>query len=156
MRPSPRVLLVEDDPRDAELALKALAASRPSPEVLHLHDGADALDFLYARGAFAGRGSNRPAVMLLDLKMPRIDGLEVLRRVKSDPDLKTMPVVVLTSSREEQDVLETYALGANAYVVKPVRFQSFLDAIKAVSAFWADLNEPPPAAPSDVSGPGRG
>lgn len=152
MRSSPTVLLVEDDPRDAELALKALAASQPSPEVLHLHDGADALDFLYRRGAFAGQSSNRPAVMLLDLKMPRIDGLEVLRQVKSDPDLKTMPVVVLTSSREDQDVLETYALGANAYVVKPVRYQSFLDAIQAVSAFWAGLNEPPPACGPNVSG----
>ena len=144
MRSPPRILLVEDDPRDAELALKALAASDPPPEVIHLQDGADALDFLYCRGVFANLGCDRPVVMLLDLKMPRVDGLEVLRQVKSDPRLKTIPVVMLTSSREEQDVLATYAIGANAYIVKPVRFRSFQDAIQAVGAFWAVLNEPPP------------
>ena len=143
MTPIPTILLVEDDPRDAELVLKALATATPRPVVVHLQDGADALDFLYRRGAYVGN-SCRPAVMLLDLKMPRVDGLEVLRQVKSDPDLKTIPVVVLTSSQEERDVLETYSLGANAYVVKPLRFRSFIDAIQAVGVFWAVLNQPPP------------
>jgi CheY-like chemotaxis protein len=143
---------VEDDPRDAELALKALAASDPRPEVIHLQDGADALDFLYCRGAFAEVDCDRPVVMLLDLKMPRVDGLEVLRQVKSDPALKTIPVVMLTSSREEQDVLETYSIGANAYIVKPLRFRSFQDAIQAVGAFWTVLNEPPPAGSRQSAG----
>ena len=153
MRSPPRILLVEDDPRDAELALRALAASDPAPEVIHVQDGADALDFLYCRGAFAARpGCDRPVVMLLDLKMPRVDGLEVLRQVKSDPELRTIPVVMLTSSREEQDVLETYAIGANAYIVKPVRFRSFQEALQAVGAFWAVLNEPPPAGSGKSAG----
>ena len=143
MTPIPTILLVEDDPRDAELVLKALATANPRPQVVHLQDGADALDFLYGRGASAGN-SCRPAVMLLDLKMPRVDGLEVLRQVKSDPGLKTIPVVMLTSSQEERDVLETYSLGANAYVVKPLRFRSFIDAIQAVGVFWSVLNQPPP------------
>ena len=144
MKTPPTILLVEDDPQDAELTLNALGAADPPPEVIHLHDGADALDYLFRRGAYSARESSLPAVMLLDLKMPRVDGLDVLRQVKSDPELKSIPVVVLTSSREERDVCQTYALGANAYVVKPVRFQNFLDAIKAIGAFWADLNEPPP------------
>ena len=152
MKPPPRILLVEDDPRDAELTLNVLASADPAPEVIHLYDGAEALDFLYRRGAFAARETGPPSVMLLDLKMPRIDGMEVLRQVKSDPLLKTIPIVVLTSSREERDVRETYALGANAYVVKPVRFHNFLEAIKAVGVFWTDLNEPPPAGGPGASG----
>lgn len=146
MKAPPRILLVEDDARDAELTLNVLAATGSPPEVIHLHDGAEALDFLYRRGAYAHLDSPLPAVMLLDLKMPRIDGIEVLRQVKNDPVLKTMPVVVLTSSREDSDLRETYALGANAYVVKPVRFQSFLEAIESVGAFWTRLNEPPPGS----------
>jgi len=152
MKTPPRILLVEDDARDAELTLNVLAATGAPPEVIHLHDGAEALDFLYQRGAYAHLDSPPPAVMLLDLKMPRIDGMEVLRQVKNDPVLKTMPVVVLTSSREDSDLRETYALGANAYVVKPVRFQSFLEAIQSVGAFWTGLNEPPPASGSGVPG----
>jgi len=144
MKTPPTILLVEDDPQDAELTLNALGSADPPPEIIHLHDGAEALDYLFRRGAYSARETSLPAVMLLDLKMPRVDGLEVLRQVKSDPELKSIPVVVLTSSREEKDVRQTYALGANAYVVKPVRFESFLEAIKAVGVFWAVLNEPPP------------
>ena len=140
----PTILLVEDDPLDAELVLKALAAATSPPEVVHVQDGADALDFLYGRGVYADANPCRPAVMLLDLKMPRIDGVEVLRQVKNDPDLKTIPVVVLTSSQEERDLLETYSLGANAYIVKPLRFRSFVEAIQAVGGFWGALNQPPP------------
>jgi CheY-like chemotaxis protein len=140
----PRILLVEDSPMDAELTLKALASSRLCDDVLHVHDGAEALDFLYRRGSFAQHPVNQPAVVLLDLKMPRIDGMEVLRQVKNDPVLKTIPIVVMTSSREEQDVVESYESGVNAYVVKPVNFESFMDAVQQVGAFWAVLNEPPP------------
>ena len=144
MTPAPTILLVEDDPLDAELVLKALATANPAPEVVHLQDGAEALDFLYHRGTYAHGNARRPTVVLLDLKTPRIDGVEVLRQVKGDPDLRTIPVVVLTSSQEERDVLETYSLGANAYVVKPLRFRSFVEAIQAVGGFWSVLNQPPP------------
>jgi CheY-like chemotaxis protein len=152
MKPPPTILLVEDDPRDAEFTLSALASIRPCPEVIHVCDGAEALDFLYRRGAYAARETRRPAVILLDLKMPRIDGMEVLRQVKADPELRMLPVVILTSSREERDVRDAYALGANAYVVKPVRFQSFLDAIKSLGSFWTELNEPPPVADPGTCG----
>ncbi len=141
-----RILLVEDSVQDAEMALKALADYHLANEVLHLRDGAEALDFLHRRGKFAGRANGQPAVVLLDLKMPRVDGLEVLRQMKSDPDLKTIPVVIMTSSREEGDLVDSYQLGVNAYVVKPVKFQSFVDAVKQVGAFWAVLNEPPPGS----------
>ena len=117
MKAPPTILLVEDDPQDAELTLNALGAADPPPEVIHLHDGAEALDYLFRRGAYCARESSLPAVILLDLKMPRVDGLEVLRQVKGDRELRSIPVVVLTSSREEKDVRRTYALGANAYVV---------------------------------------
>ena len=139
-----RILLVEDSPRDAELALEALAQNSLANEVVHVRDGADALDYLYRRGEFAGRTDGQPAVILLDLKMPRVDGLEVLRQIKGDPALKTIPVVVMTSSREEADLVQSYQLGVNAYVVKPVKFQEFVAAVQAVGAFWAVLNEPPP------------
>jgi CheY-like chemotaxis protein len=139
----PRILLVEDSPMDAELALKALAAYHLANEVLHLRDGAEALDYLYRRGAYEGWIDGKPVLILLDLKMPRIDGTEVLRQVKADPDLKTVPVVVMTSSREDQDLIDTYQLGVNAYVVKPVRFPEFVEAVRQVGAFWAILNEPP-------------
>jgi two-component system response regulator len=139
-----RILLVEDSPKDAELTLVALDEYHLANEVLHLRDGAQALDFLYRRGEFAGRSNGQPAVVLLDLKMPKVDGLEVLRQMKSDPQLRRIPVVIMTSSREEQDLLNSYELGVNAYVVKPVKFQEFVEAVKQVGAFWAVLNEPPP------------
>ncbi len=138
------ILLVEDSPCDAELTLTALAAHNLANAVVHVRDGAEALDYLYRRGAFAGRTDAQPVVLLLDLKMPKVDGLEVLRQVKGDPAHKTIPVVMMTSSREEQDVVTSYALGVNAYVVKPVRFQEFVSAVKQVGAFWAVVNEPPP------------
>lgn len=139
-----RILLVEDNPHDAELTLKALSGM--ANEVLHLWDGADALDYLYRRGEFAGRPEGHPAVVLLDLKMPRVDGLEVLRQIKGDPALKKIPVVVMTSSREDQDLNTCYDLSINAYVVKPVKFQEFVGAVKQVGAFWAVLNELPPGS----------
>jgi CheY-like chemotaxis protein len=142
----PRILLVEDSPRDAELALDALAAHHLANEVVHLRDGAEALDYLFRRGAFAQRANGEPAVVLLDLKMPKVDGLEVLRQMKGDPHLKLIPVVIMTSSREEGDVLRSYELGVNAYVVKPAKFGEFVDAVKQVGAFWAVINEPPPGS----------
>lgn len=141
-----RILLVDDSPRDVELALTALEAHNLANEVVALHDGAEALDYLYRRGDFANRPAGDPAVILLDLKMPKVDGIEVLRQVKSDPALKMIPVVVMTSSREEQDLLNSYQLGVNAYVVKPVKFQTFVEAVRQVGAFWALLNEPPPGS----------
>lgn len=141
-----RILLVEDSPRDAELALGALAENNLANEVVHLRDGAEALDYLYRRGQFTGRPAAQPAVVLLDLKMPKVDGMEVLRQIKGDPALKTIPVVVMTSSREEQDLLTSYQLGVNAYVVKPVKFHDFVDAVKQMGGFWAIVNEPPPGS----------
>lgn len=139
-----RILLVEDNPHDAELTLKALSSM--ANEVLHLWDGAEALDYLYRRGEFSDRPVGHPAVVLLDLKMPRVDGLEVLRQMKGDPELRKVPVVVMTSSREDQDLNSCYDLSINAYVVKPVKFQAFVEAVKQVGAFWAVLNELPPGS----------
>jgi CheY-like chemotaxis protein len=139
----PRILLVDDSPRDTELALEALAAHHLANEVVTLRDGAEALDYLYRRGEFAGRANGQPAVILLDLKMPKVDGLEVLRQIKGDPQLKVIPVVVMTSSREEQDLVSSYRLGVNAYMVKPVNFQEFVEAVKRLGAFWGIVNEPP-------------
>jgi two-component system response regulator len=141
-----RILLAEDSARDAELALDALADHHLANEVVHVRDGAEALDYLYRRGEYAGRSNGEPAVVLLDLKMPKVDGLEVLRVIKSDPDLKRIPVVVMTSSREEGDLLRSYELGVNAYVVKPMKFQEFVEAIRHVGSFWAVINEPPPSS----------
>lgn len=138
-----RILLVDDSPRDTELALDALEANNLANEVVVLRDGAEALDYLYRRGNFADRGTGNPAVILLDLKMPKVDGLEVLRQIKGDPHLKIIPIVVMTSSREEQDLVNSYQLGVNAYVVKPVKFQEFVEAVKQLGGFWAVLNEPP-------------
>lgn len=138
-----RILLVEDSVRDAELILDALEGNKLANEIVHVRDGAEALDYLYRRGPFTGRSDDQPALLLLDLKLPKIDGLEVLRQIKGDADLKTIPVVMMTSSRQEQDVVRSYELGVNAYVVKPMRFQDFVDAVKQVSAFWAVLNEVP-------------
>jgi two-component system, response regulator len=141
-----RILLVDDSPRDTELALDALEANNLANEVVVLRDGAECLDYLYFRGQFAGRSNGMPAVVLLDLKMPRVDGLEVLRQIKADPQLKVIPVVVMTSSREDQDLVNSYRLGVNAYVVKPVNFQDFVEAVKVVGGFWAVLNEPSPGS----------
>ena len=137
------ILLVEDNPNDVELTLEALAEYNLVNEVVVAYDGAQALDYLHQRGEFAGRTEGHPAVVLLDIKMPRVDGLEVLRAVKSDPALKTIPVVMMTSSREERDLMESYELGANAYVVKPVNFGEFMESAKRVGAFWALVNQPP-------------
>jgi CheY-like chemotaxis protein len=144
MHPLKHILVVDDSPRDTELTIDALETYQLSNKITSLRDGAEALDYLYRRGEFANRPEEQPAVVLLDLKMPKVDGLEVLRLIKSDPVLKLIPVVVMTSSREEQDVLESYQLGVNAYVVKPVKFQQFVEAVKHLGMFWAVLNEPPP------------
>jgi len=138
------ILLVDDNSRDTELVLDVLAQHNLANEVVALRDGVEALDYLYRRGQFADRNKGQPAVVLLDLKMPKVDGIEVLRQIKGDPQLKTIPVVVLTSSREEQDVVNSYDLGVNAYIVKPVLFPEFVEAVKQVGAFWAVINEPPP------------
>ena len=138
------ILLVEDSPNDLELTLAALEQSQLANEVIVARDGAEALDFLYRRGPFANRTSQDPAVVLLDLKLPKVDGLEVLARVKSDPALRAMPIVMLTSSREESDLVRSYSLGVNAFVVKPVDFKEFFEAIRDLGVFWAVLNEPPP------------
>lgn len=143
----PRILFVDDSPRDTELAMMALDQHRLANEVVSLRDGAEALDYLYRRGEYATRPIGQPAVVLLDLKMPKMDGLEVLRQIKSDPELRLIPVVMMTSSREEEDLVRSYQLGVNAYVVKPVHFQQFVDAVRQVGAFWALLNVPPVGSP---------
>jgi CheY-like chemotaxis protein len=144
MKPLKRIMLVEDNLKDVDLTLAALAEHHLANEVVTARDGAEALDYLCRRGAHAGRDNTLPAVVLLDIKMPKLDGIEVLRRMKSDPELKRVPVVMLTSSKEEPDLAACYDLGVNAYVVKPVDFTQFVDAVKQVGAFWAVLNEPPP------------
>jgi DNA-binding response OmpR family regulator len=141
-----RILLVEDDPKDVELTLIALEDYNLANEVIVLGDGAEAMDYLHCRGNFAGRSSENPAVLLLDLKLPKVDGLEVLQQIKSDEKLHAIPVVVLTSSREERDMITSYKLGVNAYVVKPVDFHEFVNAIKELGVFWAIINEPPPGS----------
>ena len=141
-----RILLVEDDPKDVELTLTALEEYNLANEVVVARDGEEALEYLYARGKFKTRSSDNPAVMLLDLKLPKVDGLEVLKQLKSDGKLSMIPVVVLTSSKEEKDMVASYRLGVNAYVVKPVDFHEFVNAIKELGAFWAVINEPPPGS----------
>jgi CheY-like chemotaxis protein len=138
------ILLVEDDPHDVELTLAALAEHNLANSVAVVNDGAEALDYLYCRGKFKTRASGPPVVVLLDLKMPKVSGLEVLKIIKGDANLKTTPVVVLTSSREEPDLIESYTYGVNAYVVKPVDFSEFIKAVKRLGIFWAAINEPPP------------
>jgi two-component system, response regulator len=138
------ILLAEDSDRDAELTLDALSQRNLANEVVRVRDGAEALDYLYRRGEFAGRPAGVPGVVLLDLKMPKVDGLEVLRAIKADPELKRIPVVVMTSSRQERDVVTSYEFGVNAYVVKPLKFDQFVEAVKLMGAFWAVVNEPPP------------
>lgn len=141
-----RILLVEDDPKDVELTMTALEEYNLSNEVIVAGDGEEALDYLYYRGKFQRRSGENPAVMLLDLKLPKVDGLQVLEAVKADDKLKLIPVVVLTSSREEGDMVKSYKLGVNAYVVKPVDFHEFVNAIKELGVFWAIINEPPPGS----------
>jgi CheY-like chemotaxis protein len=141
-----RILLAEDNANDVELTMTALRENHVLNEVVVVRDGADALDYLFKREGHKQRAGGNPALVLLDLKMPRVDGIEVLRQIKADPQLKTIPVVVLTSSREEQDLLRTYDLGVNAYVVKPVDFIEFVEAVKLLGGFWAVVNEPPPAS----------
>jgi CheY-like chemotaxis protein len=148
MKPLKPILLAEDQAKDVELTLAALEDHGLANQVVVARDGVEALVYLYARGKFAGRPPGYPAVVLLDIKMPRLNGLEVLRQVKGDPLLKKVPVVMLTSSREEADLNQSYAFGVNAYVVKPVDFDQFTAAVKQVGAFWAILNEPVPDSAS--------
>lgn len=139
-----RILLAEDSENDIELTLAALAGHHVANEIVVVRDGVEALDYLRRRGEFADRSPENPALILLDLKMPRVDGIQVLREVKGDPALRSIPVVMLTSSREEQDVISSYNLGVNAYVVKPVEFHDFMEAVKVLGQFWAVVNELPP------------
>ena len=141
-----RILMVEDDPKDVELTLTALEEYNLANEVVVTRDGEQALDYLHCRGEYKTRSSGNPAVMLLDLKLPKVDGLEVLKQIKSDGELRMIPVVVLTSSKEEKDMVASYKLGVNAYVVKPVDFHEFVNAIKELGVFWAVINEPPPGS----------
>jgi len=144
MAPLKRILLAEDNEHDVELTLAALDEHNLANEVVVTRDGAEALDYLYGRGKFAGHANGLPVVVLLDLKMPKVDGLEVLHQMRHDPNLKHVPVVMVTSSREEQDLVRSYELGVNAYVVKPVDFQKFVESVKQIGVFWAIINEPPP------------
>ena len=141
-----RILLVEDDRKDVDITLTALEEYNLANEVVVVRDGEQALDYLHARGSFRSRAKENPAVMLLDLKLPKVNGLEVLRELRSDDKLKFIPVVVLTSSREDRDMVASYQLGVNAYVVKPVAFHEFVNAIRELGVFWAVINEPPPGS----------
>ena len=140
------IVLVEDNKQDVELTVTALTKARLVNDVIILRDGEDALDYLRGKGRHENREKGNPALVLLDIKLPKVDGLEVLAYLKSDPELKNVPVVMLTSSREEPDLARSYELGANAYVVKPVRFQDFVKAVQDLGGFWAVLNEPPPGS----------
>ena len=139
-----KILLVEDNENDIELTLNALKDCHLSNEVYSVRDGAEALDYMYCRDKYQDRAEGMPCVILLDLKMPRVDGIEVLRTLKSDPELRHVPIVMLTSSREERDLVLSYDLGVNAFVVKPVDFSQFVQAIRNLGMFWAIINEPPP------------
>ncbi len=138
------ILLVEDNPKDLELTLAALAKCQLANDIVIARDGAEAIDYIFATGMHEGRNSGDPAVVLLDLKLPKVDGLEVLHRVKNDPSRRQIPIVMLTSSREERDLVRSYTLGVNAFVVKPVDFNAFFEAIQDLGMFWAVINEPPP------------
>jgi CheY-like chemotaxis protein len=142
------ILLSEDNPNDVELTLTALHSLNLANEIVVVKDGSEVLDFLHRRNAFSSRAAGPPAVIMLDLKMPRMDGLEALRQIRAAPDLKMLPIVILTSSREENDLVKGYQLGANAYVVKPVDFDQFISAVSQLGVFWALINEPPPATPT--------
>lgn len=138
------ILLVEDSPHDAELAIRALKKRNLANQLVHVQDGQAALDFLFGTGPYEGRDvHNQPKVVLLDLKLPKVDGIEVLRRIRADERTKLLPVVVLTSSREDRDVIETYQLGTNSYIVKPVDFENFAEAVSNLGLYWLVLNEPP-------------
>jgi CheY-like chemotaxis protein len=139
-----RILLAEDDLHDVQLSLSALDEHQLAKEVMVVRDGEEALDYLYRRGIYSSRTDPQPIVIFLDLKMPKIDGIQVLRQIKSDPGLKVIPVVMVTSSREQQDLIESYLLGVNAYVVKPIDFSQFVTKMKELGLFWAIMNEPPP------------
>jgi CheY-like chemotaxis protein len=139
-----QILLAEDSPQDVELTLSALEEHHLAQDVVVVRDGAEALDYLYRRGKFADVATSTPLVVILDIKMPKVDGLEVLRRMKSDPNLSRVPVVMLSSSREERDLATSYDLGVNAYVVKAVDFQQFLTSVRELGLFWATVNEPAP------------
>jgi CheY-like chemotaxis protein len=141
-----KILLVEDSSYDVELALEALAENNLANEVVVTRDGQEALDFLYRRGDYRLRSPGLPAVVLLDLKLPKVDGLEVLRQIKSDPEMRVLPVVMLTSSREEVDLVSSYNLGVNAYVVKPIEFPDCVSSLRELGLFWALINQPPPVA----------
>lgn len=141
------ILLVEDNPKDLELTLAALEQCQLANAVEVARDGAEALEYLYRSGQFEGRNTGDPAVVLLDLKLPKVDGLEVLEKIKGDPNLRHTPVVMLTSSREERDLVRSYSLGVNAFVVKPVGFEQFFEAIRDLGMFWAVLNEAPSLGP---------
>ena len=140
------ILLAEDNPHDAELAIRALGGKASSDTVILARDGEEVLNCLYRRSEFSSHDETHPTLVLLDLKMPKVDGLEVLRQIKSDSRLKAIPVVMFTSSREQSDLIQTYGLGANAYVVKPLVFQHFMTTIKDIKRFWMTINEPPPEA----------
>ena len=143
-----RILLAEDNLDDIELTLRVLAEYHLANKVDVVRDGVETLDYLFRRGRFADRPPGNPALLLLDNKMPRVDGLEVVRRVKADERLKTIPVVMLTSSREQGDLFKSYELGVNAYVIKPVDFYDFVNAVRELGGFWGIVNEPPPRSPS--------
>jgi CheY-like chemotaxis protein len=145
MAPLKRILLVEDSANDAELTIEALTRHNLANGVTWVHDAEEALDYLFCRGKYSGGSCNDLVMILLDLKLPKVDGLEVLRTIKADEKLRVIPVVVLTSSREERDLVESYRLGVNAYVVKPVDFSEFMNAVKGLGVFWALINEPPPS-----------
>lgn len=138
-----RILLAEDDPKDVELIREVMEEYRLANELVVASDGAEALDYLFCRDRYADRPGGMPGLVLLDIKMPKVDGLEVLRAIKGDPELRLIPVVILTSSREEQDLVESYRLGTNAYVVKPVNFHDFIEAVKLLGMFWLMLNQAP-------------
>lgn len=138
------ILLVEDNPNDAELTLRGLRKNKIANDILHIPDGAEALEYFFATGKYEGRNMNLPPkIVILDLKLPKINGLEILKKVKSDERTKSIPIVVLTSSKEESDVVESYKYGANSYIVKPLDFNKFLDAIKYLGMYWLLINEPP-------------
>ena len=142
------ILLVEDNPQDAELTIRALKKRNLANQLIHVQDGQAALDFIFGTGAYAGRDVHaQPKVVLLDLKLPKIDGIEVLRRIRADERTKMLPVVVLTSSREDRDVIETYRLGTNSYIMKPVEFENFSEAVSHLGLYWLALNQPPIRTP---------
>ncbi len=143
MSPLRTILIAEDSPADAEMAIDALRDARLANPIVHVEDGVETLDFLMRRGAYANREEGLPAVLLLDIKMPRMDGLEVLQRIRAEDELKRLPVVILSSSREESDLARSWDLGVNAYVVKPVDVDQFFNAVKTLGTFWAVINQAP-------------